>query len=386
MKWTTSNDHGLAIPRGQASVPDCRPQGASGADGPIRVLMVGPLPPPIGGTTVLFQQLTDVLATRRRVILHTINTSRSAGGTKAILHQALAVFMQILRNARHSDIITFHASIRGGRLFAGVVRLASAVSRRRWLFRGFGGDFDLWYERASALQRLLFRITVLGAQCVLLETKSSVRYFQGVSRRPVRWYANSRPFPETPSGRHSGSPARKFVYVGHVKPCKGILELLQAADHLPDGVTVDIYGPMSEGLTAEAFRGRKSHYCGVLQPAQVSGVLTGYDVLVLPTYFEGEGYPGVILEAYTAGLPVIATRWRSIPEVVDTESGILIEPGDTAQLEEAMTLLINSVPIMDRLRSGALAKAKEFSSDVWADKFIDILQDLKDATRSPTIP
>ncbi|MHB8257930.1 MAG: glycosyltransferase family 4 protein [Acidiferrobacterales bacterium] len=304
----------------------------------------------------------------------------------AILRQALDVFIQILKNARHADIIAFHASIRGGRLFAGMVRLAAAVSRRKWLFRGFGGDFGLWYERASGLQRLLFRATVLGAQCVLLETNSSVRYFQGIARSPVRWYANSRPLPETPNRPNSGLPARKFVYVGHVRPGKGILDLLHAADRLPDGIIVDIYGPMSEGLTEEVFHGRKSHYCGAIQPEQISGVLARYDVLVLPTYLETEGYPGVILEAYTTGLPVIATRCGAIPEIVDTESGILIQPRDTAQLENAMTLLINSAPIMDRLRSGVMGKAREFSSDVWTDKFVDILKDLSDSTRSPTIP
>ncbi len=338
--------------------------------------MVGPLPPPIGGTTVLFQQLAQGLADRRDIALITINTSRSSAGMKASLRQAMHVLVQILKNAARADIIAFHASIRGGILFAGVVRMVSMACRRKWIFRGFGGDFDLWYEHASGLQRLLFRVTVLKAQSVLLETRSSVQYFARISRGSIQWYANSRPLAPSVDSHTNGSPARHFVYIGHVKPSKGIFELLQAAEKMPETVVVDIYGPLSDGLTEEIFHGKKAHYCGVLQPGQVGTVMARYDVLVLPTYFEGEGYPGVILEAYAAGIPVIATRWRSIPEIVDTQCGILVDPKDVTQLAEAMNALASSTSIMERLRAGVYHKAKAFSSEVWTDKFIEILRNL----------
>jgi len=62
-----------------------------------------------------------------------------------------------------------------------------------------------------------------------------------------------------------------------------------------------------------------------------------YDVLILPTFYQGEGYPGVIIEAYSLGLPVITTNWKAIPEIVENrKTGLLIEPRSTAALVDAM--------------------------------------------------
>jgi glycosyltransferase involved in cell wall biosynthesis len=61
--------------------------------------------------------------------------------------------------------------------------------------------------------------------------------------------------------------------------------------------------------------------------------LRNHDVLVLPTKWPSEGHPGVVIEAMALGLPVIATRFRAIPEIVrDHENGLLCEPGDCASL------------------------------------------------------
>ncbi|MEO1626915.1 MAG: glycosyltransferase family 4 protein, partial [Bacteroidota bacterium] len=81
----------------------------------------------------------------------------------------------------------------------------------------------------------------------------------------------------------------------------------------------------------------KDLYKGVLSKAEVLPTLREYDVLILPTYYGGEGYPGSIIEAYSLGLPVITTRWKSIPEIVrHGYSGRLIDIQSNEQLLEAM--------------------------------------------------
>ena len=62
-----------------------------------------------------------------------------------------------------------------------------------------------------------------------------------------------------------------------------------------------------------------ARYCGAVSPGDVPEIIRQHDLLLLPTYWESEGYPGVILEAMQCGRPVIATRWAGIPEVVEEE-------------------------------------------------------------------
>ena len=46
-------------------------------------------------------------------------------------------------------------------------------------------------------------------------------------------------------------------------------------------------------------------------------VIKNYYALLFPTKFITEGVPGTIIDAYSAGVPVIASRWHSFTDVID---------------------------------------------------------------------
>jgi glycosyltransferase involved in cell wall biosynthesis len=110
-------------------------------------------------------------------------------------------------------------------------------------------------------------------------------------------------------------------------------------------------------------------YRGPLPAEKVHETLSKYDVLVLPSH--REGCPGAILEAYSAGLPVVATRVGGIPEIVDDgKSGLLVPLEDVDALAESMARLAASGEDMKRLREGAARKVNSYSSERWADDFV----------------
>ncbi len=78
-------------------------------------------------------------------------------------------------------------------------------------------------------------------------------------------------------------------------------------------VIIDIYGPIyNEYLTEFEEECQNSsenlNYKGVLQPDEIYQVLSEYDLMLFPTQYYTEGFPGSILDAYISGLPVIASR------------------------------------------------------------------------------
>lgn len=340
--------------------------------------MIGPLPPPLGGTTVLFKQLADELSYMPEMSVTLIDTAlKNSGKFVGVLH-AMRVLKMLLYALPRADAVSFHASTNGASRFGPIVWAACRIFRRKWIFRGFGGDFDLWYRNTSWLGKLLFRRTVLDADIALFETKASVLHFKKISRHRVYWHPNSRPIDHSVRERSSRRPSDpvRFLYVGHVNAAKGIRELIAAGERIQGNVDIDVYGPLNDQITETAFIGKRTSYKGVLPPEKISPAMQQYDLLVLPTYHNGEGHPGVILEAYSAGLPVIATRWRSIPEIVDETCGVFVEPGNTDDLVRAMQMFVQSPEKIETLRPGAIKKASAFSSLFWTGEFAMLHFDL----------
>mgnify|MGYP002239410386 CR=1 FL=1 len=56
--------------------------------------------------------------------------------------------------------------------------------------------------------------------------------------------------------------------------------------------------------------------------------LCRYDIMLFPTYWYGEGFPGIVMDAYIAGLPLIASDWNINTEVITEKTGIIIPPKD----------------------------------------------------------
>jgi glycosyltransferase involved in cell wall biosynthesis len=96
----------------------------------------------------------------------------------------------------------------------------------------------------------------------------------------------------------------------------------------------------------------------------IDAELARMDLFVLPSLF-GEGLPMVVLEAMSAGLPVVATAVSGVPEAVrDGAEGLLVEPSRPEALADAVARFAAGEVSWQRLSSGALLRHAECFSDV----------------------
>jgi glycosyltransferase involved in cell wall biosynthesis len=139
--------------------------------------------------------------------------------------------------------------------------------------------------------------------------------------------------------------ARDFVYVGEFRGVKGIPFLLEALTRVtgPGGRPATLHmagsGPDVEAtraLIASLGLGERVHLAGV-QPARQA--LASGRCLVVPSL--AESLPYVILEAASAGLPVIATDVGGIAEIFGPTAGSLLPPADAAALAGAMQRVLD---------------------------------------------
>lgn len=340
--------------------------GARLVRGPIRLGMVGSRPPPIGGVTVLFEALVRALAARQDVSLRLVEVPVSRGSLARRMGGGAAVVAQMARILPSVDILTVHLPTPVLPFIGPPAVLLAGAWRRPVLLRKFGGtDYRELHRPQAALAAWAAR----RADVYLAEARGLVRAAREAGVGRAYWFPNHRS-----CGAALGEPraaCRRLVFVGHVRRTKGIPELLEAAAGLDLPEPVDIYGPLFDGYSARSFEGLKNvRYCGVLEPTQVAGRLRDYDALVLPTYHEGEGYPGVLLEAYCAGLPVVTTSWRVVPEIVNERCGLLVPVRDARALAAALHRLVTDSVLYQALGRGARLQGGRFATERWADVFV----------------
>ncbi len=152
-----------------------------------------------------------------------------------------------------------------------------------------------------------------------------------------------------PQSRRAGA-GEYFLYVGRLSREKDVRTLLEAwrSIHAPLILAGD--GPDRHALQDMApaevvFRGR-------VDPSEVTQLLTGARALMVPSRWY-EGAPRSVIEAYAAGVPVIATRFGALPEIVEHGvSGLLVPPGGTDAWVEAVETLMDATTAA-RLGEGA---------------------------------
>ena len=118
----------------------------------------------------------------------------------------------------------------------------------------------------------------------------------------------------------------RFCTFSRVTETKGITVAIQAVTEInrqrgKTVATLDIYGPVEPPYDAVfpqllADAGEAVRYMGVADYRESTRILKSYDMLLFPTWHDGEGFPGTLVDAFSAGLPVIATDWHCNGEII----------------------------------------------------------------------
>jgi glycosyltransferase involved in cell wall biosynthesis len=180
----------------------------------------------------------------------------------------------------------------------------------------------------------------------------------GLDESPPAWAPGELELPE----------GKIVVAIARLAPQKGLDVAVEAMAGLDATLVVLGEGPERERLEVQA----RANGVRLLLPGRVgdvASVLRRSDALVHPARWEGFGL--ALLEAMLAGLPVVATRVSSIPEIVaDGETGVLVPPDDPAALRAALERVLADP---GDLGAAGLARAhSEFSVANMAERTLEV--------------
>ena len=174
---------------------------------------------------------------------------------------------------------------------------------------------------------------------------------------------------------------QRALFVGVAERYKNVHGLADAwrlvARRLP-GATLHVVGRGREReVLARLVRDlpRQVEWDEWLPAERIAAALDESAVLVLPSF--SEGLPRVVMEAFARGRGVVGSRAGGIPDIVeDGVSGLLVPPGDTAALADALVRALSEPGLARQLGAGALA-----ASDRWRqtpEQFAQRMRELVD--------
>lgn len=208
----------------------------------------------------------------------------------------------------------------------------------------------------------------------------------GVPANIVTVIHNAVPVSVTPAAKSAGDRTCRIVALGLLGPRKGTPELLEAlaSSRLRDlRWTAVIAGngevDAARQRAAETGIADRVEIPGWVDASAVASILAAADIFVLPSH--NEGLPVSILEAMSAGLPVVTTPVGAIPELVLAgETGLLIPPGSASALADALAVLVQDPTLRRKFGQAARARVEQsFRIEGTAARFVDLYRRL--ATR-----
>jgi len=206
----------------------------------------------------------------------------------------------------------------------------------------------------------------LGGEAFIIPNGVSVDEFNGAVPRP-EWRATN------------GSPT--FAFLGRVdEPRKGLQVALAALPTVLDvhpGARLLIAGPgdATELLRAADPRATAaSTVLGMVSDADKAALLRSVDAYVAP-HLGGESFGIVLVEAMSAGAPVVASDLPAFAAVLDDgRTGVLFERGSPEALSRALLDLVSDPDRQAGLRTVGLARARVFDWDVVADRVMAVYE------------
>lgn len=148
----------------------------------------------------------------------------------------------------------------------------------------------------------------------------------------------------------------QFVFLGSLIPRKGAHILLEAWQQInSSNAKLKLYGfcadkVYSEQILCNISKLENVNYEGAFMPLDLAKILSGADVVVIPS--TGENYPLIIQEAFSANVPVVASRVSGVPEIVHNgKNGFLFEPENTRELAKKIEKIVRKPKLIDKFSS-----------------------------------
>ena len=354
---------------------------------PLRVCLVGPLPPPAGGMANQTMQLAGLLR-GEGFCVDVVQTNAPYRPAWIGRLRGLRAFFRLLPYVAHlwsrmagADLVHLMANSGWSWFFFAVPAAIVARIRAVPLIVNYrGGEAETFLERyAWAVRPVVRRAAALVVPSGFLQQVFG-RFGMATTIVPnIVDLTRFRPAPEA-AGRTA-----HLIVTRNLEPIYDNATAIRAfaivRDRLPAvRMTIAGDGPLRaslEQLAADLGVADAVKFCGRVANADIPALYASADICLNPSL--ADNMPISLLESLASGVPVVSTRVGGVPHLVEDErTALLVEPGKPDAMAHAVLRLLRDASLQARLRAAGLDAARRFE---WTSVRPQLLAAYEAATR-----
>ncbi len=285
---------------------------------------------------------------------------------------------------RKVKIVHIHGASYGSfyRKFA-VFILAKYIFRKKIIYHIHGGGFNNFYNSRKNFSKRLIKAMIAHVDIVITLSESWRDYYrQNFNARRLIIIPNVIDYPAI-SDKGDKHETVNFLYLGLISDAKGIFDLIEVIAAKQAEYRSKLR--LSVGGNGEVERLKRLiekynikdivEFLGWVSGKEKEFALNNSDIYILPSYHEG--MPVSILESMAYGKAVISTKVGGIPEIVrNRENGLLIDPGELKQLEDALDYFIENPELIRQYGNASELMVQKHLPHSVINELLEIYQSL----------
>ena len=273
-----------------------------------------------------------------------------------------------IKSLKTSQNVVIFPANNGVRVYAPLLAFFVRFFKHRKLhYAVIGGWLPEFLKNRKALSNCLKKFDCIYVETHTMKTALEQQGFNNIFVMPnckklTRLSEKELVFP-------AGMPYKLCTFSRVMKE-KGIEDAIEAVIRVNSTLntevfSLDIYGQVDENQF-EWFCSLKEkfpsyvRYAGVVPFEKSVEVLKKYFALLFPTYYDGEGFAGTLIDAMAAGIPVIASDWKYNSEIVNDNVGRTYPTRDVEALVDVLKSSIAEVELFCKIKKLCLAETEKY--------------------------
>ncbi len=295
----------------------------------------------------------------------------------------IKIVKNVYRIMKNSKNIILIVSRRGYQIILPIINMFNKKYKRNVFDFVIGGTRYEIFDKNKFIKKQAKKVTKIYVETRGIKKEYEKRNIKNVEVIPN--FKGSKAIDKKEIVQDNKKRNLKVCTFARVHPAKGVEDSIEAVKLANKKLNknifeLDIYGEIDKNYVDTFVNIEKSlpkyiKYRGCVNFNEATKILKEYDVMLFLTYWNGEGFPGTIIDAFNSALPVIATEWNNNFDVLkDGKTGIKVQIKQPEEVCNKLIELYKNQEQLLKMKYACLKESKKYTPESAMKIFIQELK------------